>query len=35
MSLTSQETIELINDINRIRKLKGLAIKKPTQMKLN
>ena len=28
MSLTSQETIELINDINRIRKLKGSSIKK-------
>ena len=30
VSLTSQETIELINDINRIRKLKGSSIKKPT-----
>ena len=31
VSLTPQETIELINDINRIRKLKGSSIKQPTQ----
>lgn len=31
VSLTSQETIELIYDINRIRKLKGSSIKKPTK----
>ena len=30
VSLTGQETVELINDINRIRKLKGSDIKKPT-----
>ena len=31
VSLTPQETIELINDINRIKKLKGSHIKKPTK----
>lgn len=31
VSLTPKETIELINDINRIKKLKGSYIKKPTK----
>lgn len=31
VSLTGQETVELINDINRIRKLQGSDIKKPTK----